>query len=881
MLVLIAVVVCNGCRGSSQKATVPDGNDNCPADPNKTEPGICGCGVSDVDSENDGLPDCLDGCPNDPDKTEPGICGCGISDVDSDNDGSPDCIDGCPNDPDKITPGACGCGVTEIDSDRDGTPDCIDGCPNDPNKITPGACGCGVTGIDSDRDGYTAIGSCSGSANDCNDEDSSIHPGAAEINGDGIDQDCDGLDSAVPDVPCFGCHNINRTNFLHTLVAAPDATCVNCHAAPVTNVANGHYGLTVKTAGNNMAAGAIIDCYSCHDWHDDDFYTIPGANIVWAKVVSAEALTCDACHEDRAAAHETDTVHDNRVIDESCAVCHAIDTNADVDILHYSDCATCHAYNGTKLDVATVEKAIQDGINGIMISCTTCHGDFTTIHSHHSGADNDVRYNAALDTSQAARIGCAVCHHDYDTFNGTSLGLSTWETILIEHDLDGIKDGSTDTCLTCHAYDGSGSPPLAAVQNAIASGNPATCATCHTDKVPDTDHGIPDSGQHPTHLDMTGVSCGTCHLVGGYPFFKSGTDSNGDGRYNLAETDVCDICHQDGSGNPATGFKDGWSDPEFVLPCDSCHAAPPATGTHLAHFSGADATLIYGDTRITQDFTGGDVSSVNMIGCGNCHPMDVSFHGNRTWGDIEFSNILAPADSLKALNASGSYDQAIGTCRNIYCHSANSWTTSGTVPEPWPESTGWDKNIDPLPRPLPDNIVTGRVYRNVTWDSGETLTCNGCHDYPPQTSSVDNDGGAGDSHYWIDPEGYENLHVWNMGFTAIGCRTCHYDTVREWDQSQGQGWDIDESTLRRFYYDVALYDKAKHVNGSVDVTFDTVNNFTYDGPEIYDLSPASFDPETKTCSNVACHIEETKVIWGLPYRWYNYDAECDRCHGFY
>jgi len=127
--------------------------DLCPNDPNKTQPGLCGCGVPDTDNDGDGTPNCFDGCPNDAGKTEPGDCGCGVPDADSDGDFLPDCVDGCPNDPFKFSPGLCGCGVTDIDSDGDGTANCLDGCPNDPGKTQPGLCGCGVPDTDTDGDG--------------------------------------------------------------------------------------------------------------------------------------------------------------------------------------------------------------------------------------------------------------------------------------------------------------------------------------------------------------------------------------------------------------------------------------------------------------------------------------------------------------------------------------------------------------------------------------------------------------------------------------------------------------------------------------------------------------------------------------------------------
>ncbi|MBN1492339.1 MAG: hypothetical protein JXA69_20670 [Phycisphaerae bacterium] len=60
--------------------------DLCPDDPNKTEPGDCGCGVPDTDTDGDGVADCIDNCPTvfNPDQT------------DSDGDGVGDACSDCP-----------------------------------------------------------------------------------------------------------------------------------------------------------------------------------------------------------------------------------------------------------------------------------------------------------------------------------------------------------------------------------------------------------------------------------------------------------------------------------------------------------------------------------------------------------------------------------------------------------------------------------------------------------------------------------------------------------------------------------------------------------------------------------------------------------------
>ncbi|MBQ1927015.1 MAG: hypothetical protein II180_12955, partial [Proteobacteria bacterium] len=193
--------------------------DFCPDDPNKQLPGACGCGVADVDTNQNGILDCLEGtikdqCPDDPDKVIPGICGCGKADTDTDEDGVPDCMDLCPTDaqrvegcdsidytsidlcpdnPDRINPGVCGCDASlqdDEDKDTDGVPNCLDACPENPNKVEAGICGCdrddGASNVlDHDGDGTP---NC---LDECPDNPNKVKKGSGC---DIEDSDFDGLD---------------------------------------------------------------------------------------------------------------------------------------------------------------------------------------------------------------------------------------------------------------------------------------------------------------------------------------------------------------------------------------------------------------------------------------------------------------------------------------------------------------------------------------------------------------------------------------------------------------------------------------------------------------------------------------------------------------
>lgn len=169
--------------------------DLCPNDASKTSPGVCGCGIADVDGDNDGTPDCNDLCPSDLNKTVPGVCGCGAVDVDTDGDGFPDCFDSCPTGSLKTVAGVCGCNTPDTDTDLDGVPDCVDGCPANTEKKVPGICGCSVSDIDSDSD---SIPDC---VDLCGSSPIKNAPGICGCNVADTDSDADGLPDCVDQCP--------------------------------------------------------------------------------------------------------------------------------------------------------------------------------------------------------------------------------------------------------------------------------------------------------------------------------------------------------------------------------------------------------------------------------------------------------------------------------------------------------------------------------------------------------------------------------------------------------------------------------------------------------------------------------------------------------
>ena len=467
-------------------------------------------------------------------------------------------------------------------------------------------------------------------------------------------------------------------------------------------------------------------------------------------------------------------------------------------------------------------------------------------------------------------------------------------------------DASVKNCITCHNAIGIGQSPN--VANIWAASKHKTagvaCYTCHKGT---------NTGGHPGQLTSGSVSettfnynasfgsgnfCSTCHN----PSITS--DFTASKHFGPAGTASCSFCHVQGVHNPAaacinchnpgnplglpwppTGmnFHDEYTGTNLcttchnkhstsVSGCGSCHDNPPATASHLKHFGSTTVVSGYGDLRITGAFT--NYSSGYVFGCGNCHPMDISKHKNGVV-DVELYNFLATAGSIKARNPSSAgyvvgsetftdskgLTYTTGKCSNVYCHSYNESATTATIGD---GESNWEAKV-----------VTTRMYKTVTWGSS-ALGCAGCHGNPTQTTSLTNDGGAGDSHSWIDSQGYQNLHTYNMGGDPVSCKFCHNDTVKQLNTYTSDSMSV------RTLSAVPISNFSKHVNGNNDVAFDAQNPFVYktyySGDVSRSLAGAAYAPETKTCSNVSCHREQTVVKWGTPYRWYY--KECNVCHSY-
>jgi len=233
---------------------------------------------------------------------------------------------------------------------------------------------------------------------------------------------------------------------------------------------------------------------------------------------------------------------------------------------------------------------------------------------------------------------------------------------------------------------------------------------------------------HSTHTendadDLKGpnIGCDGCHDTNNFPYFKSGVDADGDGRYSLAETDVCNGCHSEGGSykgvsDAVVGAKANWktgiyeADGKTLMSgkerwCATCHDESPSSinGVNAPNVVGdEDEAYNYGTgwgfyktghglpSALTYPASGG-VTAGAGLSCANCHDFSVAHvDGNaRTFDCIDGCNQTEYRSGYRLKLVNGQEPMQIpltgtgnssGQFRLCYsCHESGRFTDSGNM----------------------------------------------------------------------------------------------------------------------------------------------------------------------------------------------------------
>ena len=489
-------------------------------------------------------------------------------------------------------------------------------------------------------------------------------------------------------IVCSTCHDEHSQTYTPFLRDSnyQNALCKDCH-----NVRDvGSYRDSTAYRGSHPV-GLV------YPTADSRFYSTPqDTNLI---LVDSGRLECTSCH----GLHYTDSEGANsgqgdgyilRIANDNtlCESCHTYPGHEGMD------CRTCHRpHNPNRTNIFMIRDTLQTPSSGAR------EVFFTAETGDSSFADGDAVYDGI----------CEVCHTNTKYHRNNSSG---------NH-----NHNASDNCMSCHNHKDSFEH----------GGSGSGCISCHGHNAGyEYAPGLFCSGDgtaetHSTHTendadDLKGpfITCDACHDTSDYPNFKSGTDANADGVFDLSETDVCNNCHSpggsyDGVNDAQIGAKQNWSDGIYngyelqsgkEKWCAGCHDEIPANS--MVDNSGIPAPNVIGDEANDAIYgvgwgfykTGhgvpsnefypasGNVTVGAGLNCEDCHDLSLSHidHNARTFecsGGCDPSNYQ---ESYRLKMVDGQYPMQIpllggtgnGTAnyRLCYsCHDSGPFTNSGNM----------------------------------------------------------------------------------------------------------------------------------------------------------------------------------------------------------
>ncbi|MBJ6723112.1 CxxxxCH/CxxCH domain c-type cytochrome [Geomesophilobacter sediminis] len=560
---------------------------------------------------------------------------------------------------------------------------------------------------------------------------------------------------------------------------------------------------------------------------------------------------------------------------------------------------------------------------------------------------------------------CAECHGKTAAFNNNTTLADKRNHINKFKDYTGIYAGgnanynqATKSCATvyCHS-NGKRGTAVSQYRDPAAWNSSATlgCNGCHgqaaaPDFPSDANLGTPNyasgpvgsntANSHKLHVQKMGITtanaCYVCHaktmdkyalkfrpystmhITGGTNIVFGSMQATGFelissvAKANYAKTTrTCSTvtCHSNGKG--------GYTDVQWGAStnCALCHPMNKLSRGHSFHvYTGAANTpTVYNNFTANRSNSGVAPGRYNY-GCANCHPIN---NPNHMKGKVLIDLTPGSAASVGTLRAkngagitvggvaagtAGSGTTVVGnalTCDNVYCHS-NGYATNpvyATTPD-WYAGSFTGDRCAACHGNWPNATIAGSpTHYNTSW--GGTGQPGG-HLMGIHPNWIAN--GANFTGIAAPGTGDMNSHGNGSYSTTIGCNTCHWSTV----QSAANGGSAqcaaachNQSANKA---SAVIFDRAKHVNGSVEVAFQTGvtvkskaqlrpssfatvssatlwhRNGTYKtaGTSSFDASKqllAAGSYAGGTCSTVICHFNKP-VTWSIPAG----SITCQSCH---
>lgn len=509
--------------------------------------------------------------------------------------------------------------------------------------------------------------------------------------------DIDAPHNESTNVSCGKCHGEGLLQSFwgdSGIYSTVDKLCLYCHTDPSCPLPHDTIGPKAETH-TDSDENILAECIACHDPHyqEQKNYKSTDSSNLYLAYGRIESFEYNDPNDYGVTYFDIELIHTSVLTYSSITYKNATGWDAAGLSEKTWDCRGAILFpNVKKLGYSYPIIAVNEGSETI-----TVKGDVTPVYQYITSSDFAVMYGQFIKDQISV---CSItrdksCTDDTDCPVGEECSLVGNVKFFDKKGANSYADGDTTyngICEVCHTQtiyhrnDGLGESHYPAVR----------CSICHThvDNFAETDHtgksgpdcegchGHDDGWNgggyfgttlsHSTHTendsdDLKGpfIDCDVCHDTNDYPFFRSGTDGDGDGKYNLSETDVCDSCHSpggafDGVNDAFIGAKNNWTDGVYESPtlksgkekwCAGCHDGNLDDENNMPGNSKADGSGIWAPGVIGDNTTYGFYISGHKISCLYCHDSGKS-HIDEKHRTYEVENDGDPEQTFNSYNDS-------------------------------------------------------------------------------------------------------------------------------------------------------------------------------------------------------------------------------------